>query len=151
MAMSELTERAKALLEDVDPYTPWDVEPFSDGSYGVYAADSLHATCRDKRTAEFIAASRQLVPELIAEVERLERRTIPETVTRIDVIAPTRKENWADYWSMLIQDGGRTLILCQEGAGESAQAARQAELGAALSTAIRAARDALQVETGDKQ
>lgn len=72
--MSELVDRAKASLEGVDPYTPWDVEPFGDGPYfGVYAADSLHAECRNEATAKFIAASRQLVPELIAEVERLER------------------------------------------------------------------------------
>lgn len=74
--MSELVDRAKASLEGVDPYTPWDVEPFGDEGFGpyfgVYAADSLHAECRNEATAKFIAASRQLVPELIAEVERLQ-------------------------------------------------------------------------------
>ncbi|OHT98276.1 hypothetical protein BKG71_19350 [Mycobacteroides chelonae] len=143
--MSELTERGKALLEGVTE-GPWGIIGGNEYLTGVGIMVGSPEGIRFA-DAEFIAASRQLVPELIAEVERLERRTIPETVTRIDVIAPTRKENWADYWSMLIQDEGRTLILCQEGAGESAQATRQAELGAALSTAIRAA---LSVEESGK-
>lgn len=74
--MSELVYRAKASLEGVDPYTPWDVEPFGDEGFGpyfgVYAADSLHAECRNEATAKFIAAARQLVPELISEIEALE-------------------------------------------------------------------------------
>ncbi|MBN7406848.1 hypothetical protein [Mycobacteroides abscessus] len=72
--MSELVDRAKASLEGVDPYVPWDVDVFSDGTWAVYAADSLKATSTDYRIAKFIAAARQLVPELIAEVERLEER-----------------------------------------------------------------------------
>lgn len=71
--MSELVDRAKASLEGVDPYSPWEVDVFSDGTWAVYAADSLKATSTDYRVAKFIAAARQLVPELIAEVERLER------------------------------------------------------------------------------
>ncbi|SHQ53480.1 hypothetical protein [Mycobacteroides abscessus] len=71
--MSELLDRAKASLEGVDPYVPWDVDVFSDGSWAVYAADSLKATSTDYRIAKFIAAARRLVPELIAEIERLER------------------------------------------------------------------------------
>ncbi|SLG47438.1 hypothetical protein [Mycobacteroides abscessus] len=70
--MSELLDRAKASLEGVDPYSPWEVDVFSDGTWAVYAADSLKATSTDYRIAKFIAAARQLVPELIAEVERLE-------------------------------------------------------------------------------
>lgn len=79
--MSELVDRAKASLEGVTPgpwrheigeehgetvhFVQWGVESsvgIFTGNYGGAGTD-----------AEFIAASRQLVPELIAEVERLER------------------------------------------------------------------------------
>ncbi|QSM03897.1 hypothetical protein PROPHIGD91-2_42 [Mycobacterium phage prophiGD91-2] len=70
--MSELVDRAKASLEGVDPYSPWEVDVFSDGTWAVYAADSLKATSTDYRIAKFIAAARQLVPELIAVIEFLE-------------------------------------------------------------------------------
>lgn len=69
--MSELVDRAKASLEGLDPYLPWEVDEYPGKRWGVYAADSLHAECRSKATAQFIVAARQLVPELIAEVERL--------------------------------------------------------------------------------
>lgn len=70
--MSELVDRAKASLEGVDPYQPWEVDEYPGKRWGVYAADSLHAECRSKATAEFIVAARQLVPELIAVIEFLE-------------------------------------------------------------------------------
>lgn len=170
--MSELVDRAKASLEGVDPYTPWDVEPFSHASFGVYAADSLLASCPRRATAEFIAAARRLVPELIAEVERLERalegrvweldrerdshletaaimrrtreraerlekRAIPESVTRIDMIDPKRHEHWSDHWSVSIQDEGRTLKLFAEGDGSAAREERDAALAKAISEDLR--------------
>ncbi|MBV6360422.1 hypothetical protein R2325_16335 [Mycobacteroides chelonae] len=69
--MSELTERGKALLEGATP-GPWqnvgygNIQPETIGAYPpigkIYGKGNQH----------FVAASRQLVPELIAEVERLE-------------------------------------------------------------------------------
>ena len=63
--MSDITERAKEALEGVTP--GWEVRdefiyPLSIrcGVGGIW-----------KRDAEFIAAARTLVPELVAEVERL--------------------------------------------------------------------------------
>ncbi|KRQ27139.1 hypothetical protein AOT87_04135 [Mycobacteroides sp. H003] len=83
MAMSELTERGKALLEGVTEGV-WTVDAAWGGHYGVrggkyqlqvvYAHSDWEGFGNGSRLAdaEFIAASRQLVPELIAEVERLE-------------------------------------------------------------------------------
>ncbi|WP_234796337.1 hypothetical protein [Mycobacteroides chelonae] len=80
--MSELIERAKALLEGVTEGV-WAVDPVRGGHYGVrggkYQLQVVYAHSdwegygngSTKADAEFIAASRQLVPELIAEVERL--------------------------------------------------------------------------------
>ncbi|OHT47907.1 hypothetical protein BKG59_05640 [Mycobacteroides chelonae] len=58
---------------------------------------------------------------LRAAISAIEKRTIPETVTRVDVIAPKRKEYWSDHWAVSIQDDGRTLKLFAEGDGASAK------------------------------
>lgn len=88
--MSELVDRAKASLEGVTG-GPWETRPGATGdptttsasvhsghrSILVYrsilvSSDGYHYGYADKADARFIAAARQLVPELIAEVERLE-------------------------------------------------------------------------------
>ncbi|WP_078354187.1 hypothetical protein [Mycobacteroides chelonae] len=83
--MSELLDRAKASLEDVTE-GPWTVDPVRGGHYGVqggqYQRQVVYAHSdwegfgngSTKADAEFIAAARQLVPELITEIERLEER-----------------------------------------------------------------------------
>lgn len=81
----DVVERAKAALEGV-PDGPWTVDR-EDGEPIIHEAhhyDSMDewydvdgctggwkAHCEDLPTAEFVAAARSLVPELIAEVERL--------------------------------------------------------------------------------
>src|SRR5690625_4032565 len=67
----DIIDRAKQALDGVDPYTPWDVEQYTNGTFGVYAADSLHARVLNGRTAHFIAAARSLVPELADEIINL--------------------------------------------------------------------------------
>lgn len=84
--MSELVDRAKAYLEGVTG-GPWETRPGATGdptttSASVHSghrsilvsSDGYHYGYADKADARFIAAARQLVPELIAEVERLEER-----------------------------------------------------------------------------
>lgn len=82
--MSELADRAKASLEGVTegPWVSWkdreSRESYSDGYVyrGNIISDSTKqiVVTRSGNAANslFIAAARQLVPELIAEVERLE-------------------------------------------------------------------------------
>lgn len=79
-----LLDRAKASLEGVTEGV-WTVDPMRGGHCGVrggkyqlqvvYARSDWEGFGNGSRLAdaEFIAAARQLVPELIAEVERLER------------------------------------------------------------------------------
>ncbi len=78
--MSELVDRAKASLEGVTG-GPWVISDQDDGTASVWSDGSIifaddsgfrggFAALPD---AEFVAAARQLVPELIAEIERLER------------------------------------------------------------------------------
>lgn len=78
--MSGVVERAKAALEGVTD-GPWRTEPskYVAGRYLLGRRDHMewevmHATGTVGRSpdAEFIAAARSLVPELVAEVERLE-------------------------------------------------------------------------------
>lgn len=84
--MSELVDRAKASLEGVTG-GPWETRPGATGdptttSASVHSghrsilvsSDGYHYGYADKADARFIAAARQLVAELIAEVERLEER-----------------------------------------------------------------------------
>lgn len=79
----------------------------------------------------------ELVTQLIAEIERLEKRAIPETVTRIDVIRPLRNEFWSDHWAVAIQDGGRTVKLFAEGDGRAANEERNAALAKDISEDMR--------------
>lgn len=81
--MSELVDRAKASLEGVTEGV-WTVDPMRGGHCGVrggkyqlqvvYARSDWEGFGNGSRLAdaEFIAAARQLVPELIAEIEALE-------------------------------------------------------------------------------
>lgn len=98
--MSELVDRAKASLEGVTE-GPWEADDHEDDEYDkftvgageylefpgaykstdlIYEVDtySIELDSADyaqvKADAEFIAAARQLVPELITEIERLEKR-----------------------------------------------------------------------------
>lgn len=49
----------------------------------------------------------------------------PDHITRVDIItAKDRREYWADEWTTLVQDGGRTLVLYAHGSGEDARVAR---------------------------
>lgn len=182
--MSELVDRAKASLEGVTdgPWVSWksreSCESYSDGYVyrGNVISDSTKQIVVTKSgnaaNSLFIAAARQLVPELIeyaekviqerdealrvleaereshqetAEImrrtreraERLEKRSVPESVTRIDMIDPKRHEHWSDYWSVSIQDEGRTLKLFAEGDGSAAREERDAALAKTISEDLR--------------
>ncbi|WP_235625626.1 hypothetical protein [Mycobacteroides abscessus] len=83
-----------------------------------------------RETAEIMRRTRE-------RAERLEKRSIPETVTRIDMIDPKRREHWSDYWSVSIQDEGRTLKLFAEGDGSAAREERDAALARTISEDLR--------------
>lgn len=83
--MTDIVERAKGAMAGVTP-GPWkepllDGLDYEDGSScyrgGIYDTTVAHipvflaSSGIDKRDARFIAAARALVPELVAEVERL--------------------------------------------------------------------------------
>ncbi|MBN7460837.1 hypothetical protein I3U64_11810 [Mycobacteroides abscessus subsp. abscessus] len=96
--------------------------------------EALRALKREQEshleTAEIMRRTRE-------RAERLEKRAIPETVTRIDMIDPKRREHWSDYWSVSIQDEGRTLKLFAEGDGSAAREERDAALAKAISEDLR--------------
>ncbi|RIS72873.1 hypothetical protein D2E70_08425 [Mycobacteroides abscessus] len=75
--------------------------------------------------------------EAADEIEALQKRAIPETVTRIDVIGPLRNEFWSDHWAVSIQDGGRTVKLFAEGDGMDAYEERNAALAKDISEYAR--------------
>jgi hypothetical protein len=75
--------------------------------------------------------------EAADEIERLQKRAIPETATRIDVIRPLRNEFWSDHWAVSIQDGGRTVKLFAEGDGRGANEDRNAALAKDISEDMR--------------
>ncbi|AGT12189.1 hypothetical protein JABBAWOKKIE_90 [Mycobacterium phage Jabbawokkie] len=94
--MSDPVTRAKAALESVGD-GPWtidseDGEPIIHEAHHYDSADEWYdvdspnggwvAHCEDLPVAEFIAAARTLIPELVAEVERLRARE-----TRIRALA----------------------------------------------------------------
>jgi hypothetical protein len=82
--MSDVIERAEAALEGVADSPLWEFD-----SHGFHPGDDEDdndtwwdvdghlggwvAHCQDAATAEFIAAARQLVPELLAELKRLDQ------------------------------------------------------------------------------
>lgn len=92
-----------------------------------------------RRDAEFIAAARELVPELVAElkVARAQLATLqdyPRGVTRVCVVKKSgangamETEHWADSWRLVFQDHGRTLKLLGKGSGYRAEVAHDAAL-----------------------
>ncbi|AXQ64571.1 hypothetical protein KNU83_gp080 [Mycobacterium phage LilMoolah] len=78
--MRDVVERAKAALEGV-AYGPWEFDCSDEGMQAVggpviWLGDGdlgfrVEAHYQDDRNAEFVAQARTLVPELVAEVERL--------------------------------------------------------------------------------
>lgn len=68
--MRDVVERAKAALEGVTE-GPWTWTHGMDARAMVLGPDNLRVKLEGYRDAEFIASARSLVPELIAEVERL--------------------------------------------------------------------------------
>lgn len=68
--MSELVDRAKASLEGVTP-GPWQVVGYGNIHSHTVGEHPLIGKVYSKGNQQFVAAARQLVPELIAEVERL--------------------------------------------------------------------------------
>ncbi|MDM2418433.1 Bacteriophage protein [Mycobacteroides abscessus subsp. massiliense] len=99
--MSELVDRAKASLEGVTPgpwrheigeehgetvhFVQWGVE----SSVGIFTGNYGGAST----DAEFIAAARQLVPELIAEVKRLEAERV----------------HWKALWKGTVEDSTKVI------------------------------------------
>ncbi|OHT91263.1 hypothetical protein BKG70_00580 [Mycobacteroides chelonae] len=106
--MSKLTELGKALLDGVTE-GPWEPEavqgnPGYTPFYGVRSTAEWmrrvvfaqsdwegYGNGSSKADAEFIAASRQLVPELIAEVERLEAGLAEERESHMETSAILRR------------------------------------------------------------
>ncbi|AVJ48287.1 hypothetical protein SEA_NUEVOMUNDO_9 [Mycobacterium phage NuevoMundo] len=85
--MSDAAERAKAALEGVTE-GPWTWTHGMDARAMVLGPDNLRVKLEGYRDAEFIASARSLVPELIAEVERLRSyKSLP-----LDMV-------WQDYYS----------------------------------------------------
>ncbi|WNO26645.1 hypothetical protein SEA_JUNIORMINT_57 [Mycobacterium phage Juniormint] len=70
---SDVVERAKAALEGVTE-GPWTWTHGMDARAMVLGPDNLRVKLEGYRDAEFIASARSLVPELIAEAERLRAR-----------------------------------------------------------------------------
>lgn len=95
----------------------------NDYTAGIYASDADRAYIQ--------AVSPEVVLGLLDRLAKAER-LVPESVTRVDIIAPRRQEFWADYWGLLIQDDGRTLILAQQGDGEEPHTERDRALVADL-------------------
>jgi hypothetical protein len=60
-------------------------------------------------------------------------REIPEAVTRVTIVGDGVREYWSDYWTVSVQDDGRTVKLFAEGDGKAAKEERDAALGAELS------------------
>lgn len=71
--MSELVDRAKASLEDTTPGL-WQVVGYGNIQPETVGEYPPIGKIYGKGNQQFIVASRQLIPELIAEVERLEAR-----------------------------------------------------------------------------
>ncbi len=71
--MSELVDRAKASLEGVTP-GQWQVVGYGNIQPETVGEHPPIGKIYGKGNQQFVAAARQLVPELIAEVERLEAR-----------------------------------------------------------------------------
>ncbi|QZE10354.1 hypothetical protein SEA_SCOOBYDOOBYDOO_3 [Mycobacterium phage ScoobyDoobyDoo] len=82
--MSDVVERAKAALEGTTE-GPWTWTHGMDARAMVLGPDNLRVKLEGYRDAEFIASARSLVPELIAEVERLTPRRI-ETAEELDAL-----------------------------------------------------------------
>ena len=102
----DLLARARATLENADPYVPWEVDDVAgDGSCAVYAADSLKAKCTDRRTAEFIVAARTLMPELVAKAAAIER--VEELARRL--LEPVFDDSMGLIGKMLAQELFDTL------------------------------------------
>ncbi|QZD96887.1 hypothetical protein SEA_THRESHER_46 [Mycobacterium phage Thresher] len=102
--MSDPVTRAKAALESIGD-GPWTIDS-EDGEPIIHEAHHYDSTdewydvdganggwvahCEDLPVAEFIAQARTLVPELVAEVERLRAQ---ETLIR-ELCAETEDEKW---------------------------------------------------------
>ncbi|AAN01659.1 hypothetical protein PBI_CJW1_44 [Mycobacterium phage Cjw1] len=102
--MSDPVTRAKAALESIGD-GPWTIDS-EDGEPIIHEAHHYDSTdewydvdganggwvahCEDLPVAEFIASARTLIPELVAEVERLRAR---ETLIR-ELCAETEDEKW---------------------------------------------------------
>ncbi|QAY11015.1 hypothetical protein SEA_POLLYWOG_88 [Mycobacterium phage Pollywog] len=85
--MRDVVERAKAALEGVTE-GPWTWTHGMDARAMVLGPDNLRVKLEGYRDAEFIASARSLIPELIAEVERLRSyKSLP-----LDMV-------WQDYYS----------------------------------------------------
>ncbi|UKH48420.1 hypothetical protein SEA_DUPLICITY_53 [Mycobacterium phage Duplicity] len=86
--MSDVAERAKAALEGVTP-GPWEVR---DGFVYPLAIRCQLGGLRP-RDAEFITAARTLVPELVAEVERLREEKLGLEISESNLVVQLRAEN----------------------------------------------------------
>lgn len=95
--MSDVVERAKAALEGVTE-GPWDVVHGAWGNVWHFSDDAgsppliVRMGGMTQPDAEFIAQSRTLVPELVAEVERLRAELLAERMSESRALAECRSE-----------------------------------------------------------
>ncbi|WP_457214024.1 hypothetical protein [Mycobacteroides abscessus] len=97
--MSELVDRAKASLEGTTP-GPWQVVGYGNIQPETVGEYPPIGKIYGKGNQQFIIAARRLVPELIAEVERLEGR--------IDVMAEQCRSVWV-HAEKVIQERDEAL------------------------------------------
>ncbi|AGS82368.1 hypothetical protein SEA_EJIMIX_72 [Mycobacterium phage Ejimix] len=101
--MSDVVERAKGALEGVTE-GPWTFQHWGgQNQNGDYAESILFDGAGESMTyglpdhdGEFIAASRTLIPELVAEVERTRERE--RKLRDLCTAAPHLRDPWEDDW-----------------------------------------------------
>ncbi|AVO21766.1 hypothetical protein SEA_JEON_63 [Mycobacterium phage Jeon] len=89
--MSDVVARAKAALEGVTE-GPWTWTHGMDARAMVLGPDNLRVKLEGYRDAEFIAQARTLVPELVAEVERLRAEKLGLEISESNLLVELRNE-----------------------------------------------------------
>lgn len=138
--MSDLTDRAKAALEGVDPYRPWEAESYEDGTY-VYGADSALAKTYRPQIADFIIAAAELLPELVAEIERLEDTATYDgaVINRMQVQRNASYQE-AEHWRSVASND---RMVAADAIAERDQANNRADFAAAVTRRHRHRHDRL--------
>lgn len=111
--MSELLDRAKASLEGVTP-GPWQVVGYGNIQTEAVGEYPPLGKIYSKGNQQFVAAARQLVPELVAEAER-RQDLITEFRKRDDVATGVIKnlcderDHWKSLWQRTVKDSTKVI------------------------------------------